>query len=200
MSRYSSSAVIKTYDLLSAAEYAESVNASRAATGGAPRFSDAEINDFKQKGGTDWQKEIFRQATGMEYQLGMSGGTDKMNYLISGNYLDQEGIIINSGFKRYSLRANLSSQISEKFSVRLNLTGLRLGTHDTRPGCQWNVYRKRSDRIDFPESGRPGFGEKCTVLQYEYQCGGRLSLPDSGRSLSGHWLRLELRKLTEPDF
>jgi TonB-linked SusC/RagA family outer membrane protein len=132
MSRFSSSQVMKTYDLLSAAEYAETVNASRAATGGVPRFSPDEISGFKENGGTDWQKEIFRQAMGKEYQLGMSGGADKMNYLISGNFLDQEGIIINSGFKRYSLRANVSSQISDKFSVRLNLTGIRRETLNSR--------------------------------------------------------------------
>ncbi|MES2732520.1 MAG: TonB-dependent receptor [Bacteroidota bacterium] len=126
MTRFSSSEVIKKYDLLSAGEYAETVNAVRAAVyGGAPRFTANEINGFKQNGGTDWQKEIFRQAAGQEYQLGLSGGTDKMNYLISGNYLNQDGIIINSGYKRYSLRTNLTSKISDKFSVRLNFTAMR---------------------------------------------------------------------------
>jgi TonB-linked SusC/RagA family outer membrane protein len=126
MSRFSTSEVLNTYDLLNAGEFAETANAARAAVnGGSPLFSTAEVNAFKQNGGTDWQKEIFRKATGMEYQLGMSGGSDKMNYYISGNYLDQEGIVLNSAFKRYALRANLTSQISDKFSVRLNLNAIR---------------------------------------------------------------------------
>ncbi|SEW35253.1 TonB-linked outer membrane protein, SusC/RagA family [Chitinophaga arvensicola] len=136
LTRLSASNVIGTYNTMNAADFAETVNARGLALTPAgqtytPRFSDAEIQQFRQKGGTNWQDEIFRTGMGQEYQLGFSGGTDKTNYLISGNYLNQEGIIHNSDFKRYSVRSNIASQISDKFSVRLNFTGIRRENHNT---------------------------------------------------------------------
>lgn len=136
MSRLSASQVIGTYQTMNAADFAETVNARGLALTPAgqpytPRFSDTEIKNFRQNGGTNWQDEIFRTGMGQEYQLGFSGGTDKTNYLISGNYLNQEGIIHNSDFKRYSIRSNIASQISDKFSVRLNFTGIRRENHNT---------------------------------------------------------------------
>jgi TonB-dependent starch-binding outer membrane protein SusC len=128
--RVYSSELIKRYNTLDAAEFAETVNARDLALTApgqtyTPRFTDAQIQAFRANGGTDWQDEIFRTAPGQEYQLGLSGGNEKTSYLISANFLDQKGIINNSGFKRYSFRTNIASQISQKFSVRLNLTGTR---------------------------------------------------------------------------
>ncbi len=55
----------------------------------------------------------------------------KTTYFINGNYLNQEGIIENSDFKRYSIRTNISSRISDKFSMRLFFTGIRRENHNT---------------------------------------------------------------------
>ncbi len=65
-----------------------------------------------QDGGTDWQDQILRRAGGQEYQLGISGGNDKTTYLISANYLKQNGIINNSDYRRYTVRSNITSQVS----------------------------------------------------------------------------------------
>ncbi|WP_353720500.1 TonB-dependent receptor [Dyadobacter sp. 676] len=131
VARFSSSSVLKRMDLLGAAEYAETVNARAAATNSNPVFTPAQIDQFRQNGGTDWQDEILRKAGGQEYQLGISGGSDKTTYLISANYLKQNGIVNNSDFRRYSVRSNISSQVSDKFSVRLNFTGTRRENHNT---------------------------------------------------------------------
>ncbi len=56
---------------------------------------------------TDWQKAVFRPANFHNHSLSASGGSDNMTYYVSGNYLDQDGIIINNNFKRYSLRGHL---------------------------------------------------------------------------------------------
>jgi TonB-linked SusC/RagA family outer membrane protein len=131
-----SSRLIKKYDTMNAADFARVVNERGLALAPAgstyrPRFSDAQIQGFRQNGGTDWQNEIFRTAPGKEYKVGISGGNEKTNYLVSADYLTQDGIILNSDFKRYSLRTNLSSQISDKFSFRLNFTGTRKENHNT---------------------------------------------------------------------
>jgi TonB-linked SusC/RagA family outer membrane protein len=129
--RISSSEVIKTYNTLPAADFAEVINARALATGTNQVFSPDQIAGFRQNGGTDWQDEIFRKAGGQEYQLGVSGGNEKTSYLISSNYLNQNGIINNSDYKRYSVRSNIASQVSDRFSVRLNFTGTRRENHNT---------------------------------------------------------------------
>ncbi|XWW47805.1 TonB-dependent receptor [Fibrella sp. USSR17] len=69
---------------------------------------------------TDWQDEIFQTAPIQNHTLSISGGTANVRYYVSGNYLDQRGTVINSGFKRYSARANLDIK-SGRLSVGFNL-------------------------------------------------------------------------------
>ena len=56
---------------------------------------------------TDWQDEIFRTARIENHSVSASGGSEKMKYYASMEYFNQDGIILNSGFKRYSGRLNL---------------------------------------------------------------------------------------------
>lgn len=121
--RLSSSQVIKKMDLLNAGDYAQVANEHAIAVGTTPSFTEAQIAEFRAKGGTDWQDEIFRNAMGQEYMLSLNGGNDKTGYFISGNYLDQNGVINNSFYKRYTLRSNINSQLSKKISTFLNITG-----------------------------------------------------------------------------
>ncbi len=53
---------------------------------------------------TDWQDEIFRIAARNEHNVSVSGGSEHSNYYVSGNILQQEGIVINSAFERYAFR------------------------------------------------------------------------------------------------
>lgn len=70
---------------------------------------------------TDWQNEIFRNAPIQEYDLNISGGTDKVSYYTSISYLDQAGIIVNSGFKRLSAKARLNVEINNHISFDIDL-------------------------------------------------------------------------------
>ncbi|GAB2556865.1 SusC/RagA family TonB-linked outer membrane protein [Spirosoma aerophilum] len=72
--------------------------------------------------GTDWQSYIFRKGAMQSHQLSVSGGTEKSLFNISMNYFDQDGIIINSNFKRGSVRVNLDNTISKNFKIGTSLT------------------------------------------------------------------------------
>lgn len=63
---------------------------------------------------------VLHTAPVQQYQLGVSGGSDNMRYAISGEYFNQDGIIINSNFKRYSVRANIDAKVSKKLNLRFN--------------------------------------------------------------------------------
>ncbi|WP_207622447.1 TonB-dependent receptor [Niastella koreensis] len=75
--------------------------------------------------GTDWQRLVLRKALQQSHQLSVSGGKDGMNYYVSGGMLQQDGIVIGSGFKRYSFRSNLDAQVKEWFKLGLTLAGNR---------------------------------------------------------------------------
>jgi len=126
--------VIKRFDILPAGEFAEIVNARAAATGSNAPFTQAQIDDFKKNGGTDWQDLVYRNGSGQQHQVTVSGGNEKTSFLISGNYVNQKGIVNNSGFKRYVLRTNLSTQINKNLALRLNLSGAKTANHNTDGG------------------------------------------------------------------
>lgn len=67
---------------------------------------------------TDWQDAIFRTAGTTGHNISLSGKTNNVNYFVSGNYMNKEGIIINSDFKKYSMRMNIDGKYKRlKFGV-----------------------------------------------------------------------------------
>jgi TonB-linked SusC/RagA family outer membrane protein len=64
---------------------------------------------------------VLRTAPIKGYNMSVSGGNDVVKYAVSGEYLNQDGIILNSNFKRYSLRANIDAQLTKRLALRVNL-------------------------------------------------------------------------------
>lgn len=73
--------------------------------------------------GTNWQDEVYRTAITQSHQLSFSGAKDGTSYFLSGSYLDNEGTIINSGLRRYTIRLNLDSKIKSWLRIGGNLSG-----------------------------------------------------------------------------
>ncbi len=73
--------------------------------------------------GVNWQDLIFRKAIIQNYQVSVSGGSEKTQFSLSGNYFNQDGIIIHSNFKRYSLRLSLDHRINDRFRVGTTILG-----------------------------------------------------------------------------
>ncbi len=71
--------------------------------------------------GTDWFNEIFRPAFMMNQNITTSGGNDKANYLLSLGYMDQQGTLMNTYMKRYSVRANTQFKLRDNIRVGENL-------------------------------------------------------------------------------
>ena len=112
--------VSKTIDMLNAKEFATLANIRAANDGMAPYFTDAEIASFGE--GTNWQDEIFQLAPIQNHSLSVSGGTGVTKFNISGNYFDQDGIIINSEYQNLQLRVNIDHKVSSNWKVALNST------------------------------------------------------------------------------
>jgi TonB-linked SusC/RagA family outer membrane protein len=56
-----------------------------------------------------------------QYQLTATGGSENVKFAISGEYFNQDGIVLNSYFKRYSVRSNIDAKLSKRLTVKLNL-------------------------------------------------------------------------------
>ena len=80
------------------------------------KYPDYQI--FKaNKLGTNWYDEIYRAGVVQEYDLSVSGGGKKSTYSLSGNYLDEQGFLINTSFKRYNFRVNADTKFSDWLKV-----------------------------------------------------------------------------------
>lgn len=71
--------------------------------------------------GTDWQKEIYRPAFAKSHQISFSGAKDGTNYYMSGGFLDQDGILLGSSYKRYTYRLNLDSKVKSWLKIGTNV-------------------------------------------------------------------------------
>ncbi len=144
--------VVKTIDLMNASEFAQYIKDSRnnayADTGGdinAPNDKRGTIykilpelqNPESLGEGTDWQKEIYRPAAMRNLQLRVAGGNDRVRFMVSGGYLKQEGVIINSDFERYSFRVNLDAQASKRLKIGVNLTPAYTVANPTEAEGHW---------------------------------------------------------------
>jgi len=82
------------------------------------------VGEFKNTSvlgkGTDWQDEIYRTGNIQSHQLAFSGGSDKTTYFFSGGYYDQDGILIGTNFKRYSLRFSIDQQVKSWLKAGVN--------------------------------------------------------------------------------
>lgn len=108
-SSYSAQTIARDIDMLTATDFAKYLNTLDVSQGGSPRYTDEQVNSFGK--GTNWMDEILRTGSIWNNQLTVSGGNAKSRYAVIGNYMDNQGIIINTNFKRYGLRLNLDNDL-----------------------------------------------------------------------------------------
>ena len=102
------------------------------------------------KEGTDWFNELFTAAPIQNHQIGASGATETARYSMSLNYFDQRGIMQNTGYKRYSLRANTEFNINKRVRIGENFTV----AYDERVN-QRNGNQSESNPISFVYRQQP---------------------------------------------
>ncbi|MBD0402804.1 TonB-dependent receptor [Flammeovirga sp. EKP202] len=82
------------------------------------RSSDPYLSDISLLGeGTNWQNEIFRVAPMQSHNLSLTGGNDKTNFATSLGYMDQEGIMVGSGFNKLTGRLNVNHKATNWFKI-----------------------------------------------------------------------------------
>lgn len=69
----------------------------------------------------DWRDAAFQNGRTQNYQISSSGGNDKTKYYLSGAYFSQDGALINSGLKRYSVVSNIQHKVNDRLEIGMNL-------------------------------------------------------------------------------
>jgi len=85
--------------------------------------------------GTNWLKALFRPAFMRNYSLSYSGGNDKSNYYVSAGVFDQDGIILNTSYRRYTVQFNSESHVKPWIKFGNNLTL----SHDEKKSGDYNI-------------------------------------------------------------
>lgn len=119
--------------LMNAGDYARKSNDWAATQNGTPSapiepvipFTKEQIATLDANGGTDWQDEIYRNGMLQNHQLSVSGGNDMARYFVSGGYMNQQGIVLNTKYVRYNLRSNLDLKFNRWLSAGVNLNVIK---------------------------------------------------------------------------
>lgn len=78
------------------------------------------LDDYKTVKGIDWQDKVLRTALMQNYNLSLTGGTEKTKYALSGSLIDQDGVMIASNYTRYQGRLVLDHQLTKKIKIGIN--------------------------------------------------------------------------------
>lgn len=112
--------VRKSYNLMNAYEYGQALNDIR----GAGTISDSDMELYHTgKKGIDWVDFMTRTAITQNYNLGASGGSDRVRYMVSGQVLDQEAVTIDAKYMRYGLRANVDADVKRWLTISTKING-----------------------------------------------------------------------------
>lgn len=134
-------------DLMNAQEFAELQNDRYYHASAANKIKPLEEYPYPNPAalgeGTNWTKEITRTAPYQNYTFSAAGGDKSTTYYFSGNYNNNQGIIINSGMKRYQTRLNLDKTFNKyvKAGLRLNYSFVNQDINKADVGTNTLWYR-----------------------------------------------------------
>jgi TonB-linked SusC/RagA family outer membrane protein len=131
-SYFGSQKLVKKYELIdNSVEYMNMWNQALTGAGGSKLFPDNVIDEFRNNSdpykypNVNFFDEVFRSAPVNEQNLSVKGGSAKSKYYMSVNYLDQKGIMLNTGSKRYGLAANIESKVNNWLTMGGRINGMR---------------------------------------------------------------------------
>jgi len=86
------------------------------------KYTDEDIARFSSSDWADhnWAEAILSDALQTQHNISVSGGSETQDYYVSGGYLYQDGIVINTGFEKYTFQYNQNIKLSEKFKLGFN--------------------------------------------------------------------------------
>ena len=113
--------VTQRYDMMSPYEFVRYVNELSPESGkNYLENKGMTLDDYKSVKGYDWQSQIFRLAITNNHSISVQGGTEQTQYLVSGSYLGQEGVILETGQDNFQGRIKLSQKLHPNLELNVN--------------------------------------------------------------------------------
>lgn len=133
---------IQDLNLMDGQQFAEYARIARGHAPNDPSFdsnflSGLEIANLQAGNFTNWVDLAIQTGSQQDHQISVSGGSDKINYYVSGSYFNEDGYIPGTDFKRYAVRVNLESQLTDKLKVGLSST-VSLSTRNQMSNAPYN--------------------------------------------------------------
>ncbi|MEM7370249.1 MAG: TonB-dependent receptor [Bacteroidota bacterium] len=120
-----------------AATFAELHNEAQTNFGEAPKYSADDIANFRANGpNSNVMDELFTSAPIQQHNFSVAGSSKSTDFRFSFGYLDQDGIMEETGFKRYTSRLNLNTRVNKQVTIGVNLSLVRGDrvSHQENPG------------------------------------------------------------------
>ncbi len=129
-------------------EYASLLNQALEAESMSKRFNDTELQKFKDGNDplypdTDWYDLAYKTGVQHRHNVNINGGSENVKYMASLGYLNQTGILPNTGREQFNARTNLDMKINKRLSARMNLSFIKNDYSDASSA----YYGGSSDQI-----------------------------------------------------
>ena len=159
------------------ADYMELINESFTNIGQPAHFNQSTIDTWREKSlrpndvnelgvpnyvaypNTNWQDEIFKNSIINDHNISLSGGTENVRFLTSLGYLDNPGLVDNTGIKKYKVRVNLEADVAKWLTVGTRIYG-DMQDQDAGNFSNANNYLRQTTPGIYPEwNGSYGYPE-----------------------------------------
>lgn len=117
--------------------------------------------------GTDWLKEVSRNASFRDYQIALNGGSEKIRYNLSGSYFRQDGVFRYTTFNRVTVRLNTEYKVNDKLTVGENMS--MSNSNNAAPGLYY-LFMRSVNRV--------------SPLLSVYDSAGKFTAPQDGRLIN----------------
>jgi len=142
-----------TLDVGDVDQYAKNIRAARASDGGSLANAIYSEQYDGKRNNIDWQKEMTRPSLKQQYNLSTSGGTEKTKHHFSLGYLNNDGIVINTNYKRLTGRISVATEVGDFLEIGGDLSFTHTESHGSNAGLGNNG--NLSSLRDWPSRRQP---------------------------------------------
>ncbi|MDI9356783.1 MAG: TonB-dependent receptor [Chitinophagaceae bacterium] len=158
-SEYSTQNLSKKIDLLNGKEFATILNEAKVGN----------YNNLELLPNTDWQNLIFRTAPLQNYQISVTGSTERVQYYFGVGYYNQAGIVKNSEYQRLSIKINNTYKLTKHIKLGNNIS-ISPYTQQVAPNVVYSAYRAQPIAKPYYNDGTygvvPNVGNPLADLEY----------------------------------
>ena len=128
--------ITKTMDLMNPYEFVSMMYERDPKTTNETYLADRTLESYRNAEGIDWQDKLFRPAFKHTHTISIRGGSNSTKYNVSGSFLDQDGLIITSNYKKYNVKMDLEQQLFKWLKAGVSVNYI----NNTYTGAQPTIF------------------------------------------------------------